>query len=428
MKALFMGLLITGAAAADVVTDWNEIMRTNVSPTAPPEQARYAAITHLAMFEAVNAITKEYTPYLGTVTARRGANPEAAAIAAAHRMLINYFPANAATLDARRAQSLGQIPDSASKTAGIAVGEAAAKAMIAARANDGSGDLMDYTPKNGIGFWQPTPPNFPEGQFLHWGKVTPVGLASGRQFRPKPPPALTSCRYARDYNEVKSVGALSSTTRTPEETNLALWASMTSPVNLWNPVAVEIVTRQRKSLSQNARIFALLNMAIFDASIATFEAKYFYHLWRPVTAIHAGDLDGNSRTKADPGFMSLLTAPPYPAYPSGHGGLSNGGRVMLQRLLGTRHSITLTNPGVPGLVLKYSRLRQVTDDIADARIFAGIHFRFDQVGAEILGRQVARYIHLNYLRCARADGCGCEAEDEAEIEAEDGEDSLCGAP
>lgn len=413
MKLLIVGLLIASSAAADFVTDWNLIMRTTVSSAAPPVQTRFAAITHLAMFEAVNAITKDYVPYLGKLDAPRGANPAAAAVAAAHRVLSNYFPANAVTLDAHLVSSLAAIPDSPSKTAGIAVGEAAAAAMIALRANDGSGTPIPYTPPSGIGYWEPTPPGFAPGVFLHWGKVTPFGLQSGDQFRPKPPPALKTGKYAKDYNEAKEVGDASSTTRTQEQSNLAQWAAMTSPVNLWNPVAVQVIAGQKRSLTEKARIFALLNMAMCDGSIATFEAKYFYHFWRPVTAIHDGDLDGNTRTEADPSFVSFLPSPAYPAYPSGHGGLSNSGRSMLERLLGRRRvSVTLTNPALPDLTLRYTRLRQITDDIADARVYAGIHFRFDQESAEMLGTEVARYIHGNYLRCARPGTCGDVEEDD----------------
>jgi hypothetical protein len=406
MKLLLATLLIASAASADVATDWNTIMRSTVSSQAPQPQTRFAAITHLAMFEAVNAITKIYEPYVGALAAPPGASPEAAAVAAAHRVLSTYFPGSAPALDMNLANSLAAIPDGPSKSAGIAVGEAAAMAIMALRANDGSGTPAAYTPMGGIGYWTPTPPGYLPAVFLHWGKVTPFGLQSASQFRPKPPPALNTGKYAGDYEEAKEIGSASSTTRTEEQSRLAQWAAMTSPVNLWNPVAVQAIAGKQRSLTENARLFALLNMAMCDGSIATFEAKYFYHFWRPITAIHAGDVDGNKRTQADPLFQSFLPSPPYPAYPSGHGGLSNAGRCMLERLLGRgRISITLSNP-VVGVTLNYTRFRQITDDIADARLFAGIHFRFDQEAAEVLGREVAHYIHTHYLRCAKPGGCG----------------------
>src|SRR5687767_755748 len=195
MKTVVLGALLTQVAFADAVTDWNVILRTTTSAETPQAQSRFAAITHLAMFEAVNAITRDYEPYLRTITAAPGASAEAAAATAAHQVLSNYFPGRANTLDADRARSLANIPDSAAKTAGIAVGQAAAAAMIAQRANDGSGTPIAYTPITGTGFWQPTPPAFAAATFLHWGRMTPFGIARPDQFRPRPPPALTSSRY-----------------------------------------------------------------------------------------------------------------------------------------------------------------------------------------------------------------------------------------
>ena len=322
MKVFVMGVLMMRAALGDVITDWNQIMRVTVSAQSPQAQARFAAITQLAVFEAVNAITKDYKPYLGTITAFRGATPEAAAVAAAHQVLRNYFPGSAASLDADRARSLAMIPDSPSKSAGIAVGQAAAAALIARRTNDGSGTPIPYTPLNGVGFWQPTPPAFAAGAFLHWGKVTPFGIVRAGQFRSKPPPKLTSSEYRRDYNEVKEVGGVPSNARPQDRADVAQFAALTSPVALWNAVAAQLIAAERTSLAGNARMFARLNMAICDASIAVYEAKYFYHFWRPVTAIRAGDTDGNPRTEPDPAFTPFITTPSYPSYPSGHGSLT----------------------------------------------------------------------------------------------------------
>ena len=416
MKMFLIGMLTIGAALADVVTDWNAVMRATVSAESPQAQARFAAITHLAVFEAVNAITKDYKPYLGTVTAVQGATPEAAAVAAAHRVLRNYFPASSVSLDAARVSSLSAIPDSPSKTAGLAAGEAAAAAMIARRANDGSGTPMPYTPSNAVGFWQPTPPAFAAGAFFHWGKVTPFGIFRADQFRSKPPPALTSGEYRRDYNEVKEVGGIFSADRPQDRADLARFAAMTGPVQLWNPVAVQMSVARRTPLAENARLFALLNMAICDASIAVFDSKYFYQFWRPVTAIRAGDTDGNPKTDPDPVFTPFITTPPYPSHPSGHGSLSNAARYVLEDFFGSgrQPAITLSNAALPGVTLRYTKFRQITDDIADARVYGGIHFRFEQDAAEVLGRRVARYVQQHNLRCARANKCddGDDEEDE----------------
>lgn len=415
MKLFLIGVLMTGAALADVVTDWNSILRTTISAESPQAQSRFAAITHLAVFEAVNAITGDYEPYLRTVNAAPGASPEAAAIAAAHQVLRNYFPAQANTLDADRARSLATIPDGNAKTAGLAVGQAAAAGMIAQRANDGSGTPIPYTPSVGIGFWQPTPPAFAAAAFLHWGRMTPFGIARADQFRPKPPPALTSSRYRRDYNEVKNVGDTLSdiNTRPQDRIDAVRYFAMTSPTQIWNSVASQLSEAEPLSLAQNARLFALLNMSIADAAIAVFEAKYVYNFWRPVTAIRAGGIDGNSGTEADPGFNTFIATPPYPSYPSGAGGLGNAGRSLLERMFGRgRHPVTLSNPALAGVTFKYTNLRHITDDTADARIYGGIHFRFEQEASEVLGDRVAAYVLRNNLRCARRGVCDDGADEE----------------
>ena len=233
------------------------------------------------------------------------------------------------------------------------------------------------------------------------------------QFRSKPPPKLTSRQYTRDFNEVKSVGATLSTERPQDRTDIARYASLTNPVPLWNSVAVQLSNEQGDSLAENARTFALLNMAIADASIAVFDAKYHYNFWRPITAIRAADTDGNPETESDPAFTTLIPTPPYPDYPSGFGGLSNAASYVLERTFGNGgHSIVLSLPDLPGVTLHYTRVRQITDDIADARVYAGIHFRFAQDEAEALGRRVAQYLQTTYLRCAGGATCEDYAEPE----------------
>jgi hypothetical protein len=413
MKFCLLGVLALRVALADAVTDWNAIMRATVAAENPLAQSRMAAITHLAIFESVNAIVKDYQPYLRTVTAPEGASAEAAAVAAAHHVLKNYFPAAASNLDSERTRSLARIPDGPAKIAGIGVGEAAAMAMIAQRANDGASASAQYTPMPGVGYWTPTPPALASAVLVQWGRVKPFGIARGDQFRPKPPPALTSRRYSRDYNEVKMVGDVLSleAARPQDRIDVARYAGATGPVQFWNPVAVQLSNAEQLTLPENARLFALMNMAIADAAIVAFEAKYFYNFWRPVTAIRSGDLDNNPRTERDPAFSSFIANPAYPAYPSGHGSLSNAARAALERFFGRgRHAVTLTNPALPAMTLRYTNLRHITDDIADARIYSGIHFRFDQDAAEELGERVAAYVFRNNLGCARRGGCDADEE------------------
>lgn len=386
-------------ASTDAVMDWNQIMQTTVATVNPFFQARSGAIVQIAVFEAVNAIIGDYEPYLGTITAPPGASPEAAAIAAAHRTLVILHPSSAAGLDGLRAASLSAIPDGQSKDDGIAVGEAAAAALLALRSNDGAGAVVPYTPGTDPGDWQPTPPAFAPALLPGWGQVTPFGLRDGAQFRLSPPPPIHSSKFARDYNEVKQVGAVNSTLRPQDRTDVARFYAAATPVDVWNSAARQVSAAQGKTLSENARIFALLAMAICDASIAAFDTKYFYNYWRPVTAIRAGDTDDNHKTDPDPNWLPLIVTPPFPSYPSAHGTLSGAARTVLEHVYGkSQHSITLTHAGAPGIVLDYSSWKQITNDIADARVYGGIHYRFDQTAGARQGRRVASYIFQQYLR------------------------------
>jgi hypothetical protein len=394
---LFMPL----AGRSDVVQDWNAIMQAAVSSQAPFPQARFAAITQLAVFESVNAITRQYKPYLGTITAPQNASPEAAAVAAAYGVLSNYFPDSLSTLNAAYASSLAAIPDGPGKTAGIATGQGAAVAMIAARANDGSSPLEFFLPTSSKpGVWQLTPSCTADGGlFLNWQNVTPFGILSARQFFLGPPPALTSGRYTRAYDEVKGVGGVNSTERPQDRTNVALFYDYDIPVLIFNDAARQITTAKKRSLSENARDFALINMAISDAAVATFYNKYLYNFWRPETAIHDAGDTGNDKTTPDTNFQPLITTPCFPSYPSAHGTLSNAAREMMAKIYGEGpFSITLSTAALPGVTLHYSRLDEITDDISDARVYGGIHFRTDQDAGALLGTRIGDYIYNHMLR------------------------------
>jgi hypothetical protein len=391
-------LFATAPAKADVVSDWNAIMQTTINSQNPLAQSRYGAITQLAVFEAVNAITRDYKPYLGTVKASRDASPEAAAVAAAYRVLVTYFPASQPTLDAARASSLSSIPNGAAKDAGIAAGEAAANAMITLRAADGSSPAEFYVPPSlDPGQYQVTPSCPPAGgTLLQWRNVTPFGIERADQFRSEPPPALDSHRYARSFNEVKTVGAIDSSARPQDRSDVALlYAALPAPA-VWNSVTSQILASRHASLSEKARTFALVNIAVGDAGIAVFDTKYHYVFWRPETAIHNADIDGNPRTDADTSYVPFIITPCFPSYPSAHGTLSNAAREVLERLFGGHHAITISSPAL-GITLTYGTLREITEDIADARIYGGIHFRFDQEEGAEQGRQVGEYIYRHYL-------------------------------
>jgi hypothetical protein len=409
---MIVTLGLASIARADVVSDWNAIMISTVSAQNPFAQARFAAITQLAVFEAVNACTHEYQPYLGTIVAPAGASAKAAAIAAAHGVLKIYFPASAASLDAARVASLATIPDNQSKSDGIAVGEAAAAAMIALRANDGSGAPQTFLPSTtDPGVWQPTPPLFGPGILLHWRDVTPFGIRSSTQFRSQPPPAITSRRYARAYNEVKEVGGMDSTARPQDRADVARFFSVALAAHVWNSVARQVSAAQGRSITFNARTYALINMAINDGLVSCMETKYFYVFWRPVTAIRAGDADGNVLTDPDPGFTPFIVTPSFPSYPSAHAAASYAAREVAEQIFGTeRQSITLSHPGIPDVVLHYRSFHQITDDIDDARVYGGIHFRFDQEAGARQGRRVGSYVYRHNLCSA----LGCKVDSRGE--------------
>jgi hypothetical protein len=386
-------------AGADVIGDWNAILLSTIAGQNPFAQSRLAAITQLAVFEAVNATSGAYRPYLGTIEAPAGASPQAAAAAAAHGVLSTYFPGSAAALDAALAASLASVPDGAAEDDGVAVGQAAAAALVALRADDGSGTPQPYTPIVGPGFWQPTPPAFGPAILKHWAQVTPFALESGDQFRSDPPPSLGSLRYARDYAEVARVGGVGSSERPPDRADVARYFAVVSAVHAWNQAASQVIAARREPLSRSARALALLNIAIADGLIASMETKYSCHLWRPVTAIRTGDQDGNPATVPDAAFTPFVTTPAFPSYPSAHASASYAARAILERLYGAGcHSMALAHPGVPGVTLYYTRFRQITGDIDDARVYGGIHFRFDQEAGAQQGRRVGAYVHAHTLR------------------------------
>ena len=384
----------------DAVIEWDELMQATVSQVPDPViQVRSAAIMHVAVFEAVNAITRDYEPYLGSVTAPRRASPEAAAIAAAHRALATLHPDQVESLDAHRKASLASVPDGPAKEAGIAVGEAAALAVLAKRANDGTDNDVPYTPGNAPGQYRATPPDFTPAFRPGFGQVETFAIESAVQFRVPPPPALRSARYTRDYKEVKRVGDVASTDRPRDRADVARFYAVNDAVQIYFPAARQASLAQGKTLAENARIFALLGMAIFDVGVACFESKYFYDYWRPVTAIRLGDSDGNSKTDVDAGWTNFVPTPPFPSYPSGHASLGGAAKRVLERMFGPDgHRITLASAQIPDVVLHYTSWKQIIDDVNDARVYGGVHYRFDQEEGNRQGKRVATYVLRHLLR------------------------------
>ena len=404
---LIATLFGSAVAKADAVLDWN-VIAVNTAVTNgqnPFAQARYATIVQLAVFESVNAITGEYHPYLGTIVAPRDASPEAAAIQAAYRVLRTYFTASASTLDADRASSLAAIPDGQAKTDGIATGEAAALAMIALRENDGSSPPQFKIPGPPVpGEWQATPScpivnGVAVGIAYQWQNITPFGIPSVSEYLLDPPPVLTSREYAKTYNEVMTVGSIDSTERPQDRANVALFYAAASPTQVFNQAIQQVAQERWHSLTENARALAVMNMAMNDSLVAAFFNKYHYNFWRPETAIHAGDTDDNPKTDPDPNWAPFVTTPCFPSYPSNHGSAANSAAEILRRIYGEGgHFMTLSNPTVPDIVLQYTTFKQITDDISDARVYGGIHFRTDQVAGARLGNAIGRAVYRNNLR------------------------------
>jgi hypothetical protein len=405
---------LTIVSRADVVIDWN-VIATDAAFAAGKnalEQSRIYAMTHAAIHDALNAIDRRYKPYVLDRRAEPNASPEAAVAAAAHDVLVAQLPTRQATLDAAYAASLADIADGPAKAGGVAIGQAAAAAILALRGADGSTAPMPYTPGTAPGAYQLTPPNFAPAVLPGWGAVTPFALKSGAQFRPAPPKFfdLTSAEYAADYNEVKAVGELNSATRTAEQSEIARFWYEGSP-NGWNRIARVVAAQRGLDTWRNARLFGLLNFAMADGFIAGFDSKYFYNFWRPITAIRAGATDNNPATVADPAWATFLVTPGAPDYPSTHSVLGAAAAETLARFFGADTISFTTTSGAPfpGITRSYTSFSQAARENADSRVYAGIHFRTACRDGLIQGTRVGRYVFEHALRpafdiCLQDDG------------------------
>jgi len=389
------------------VLRWNQIAAQTATATNPFNQARIGAIVQLAVFEAVNAVTPEYEAYLTPPTvAPPGTSVEAAVITAAHNVLTTYFPSAAVALDAARDIDLGSIPNGAAKTNGIAVGTAAANAMIALRAADGSSPLTTIIPTSTLaGDYQLTT-GCTAAMFYNWQNITPFGIPNVSGFLLDPPPYLTSNRYAKDYVEVETVGSATSVARPLDREEVARLYAISSPSFVLSMATRQIATAKGTRLAENARALALIHMGISDALVASFMNKYHYNRWRPETGIRNGATDGNDKTDDNPGFTTFITTPCFPSYPSNHASGTNGGLEVMRRLFGAAgFDITITNSvpalgALPATIItkRYSQLNEIADDVDDARVYGGIHWRSDQDAGNVLGRAVATEVVKTHLR------------------------------
>jgi hypothetical protein len=376
--------------------------------------SRTMAMVQAAMYDAVNGIDHFGSVYLVSVPAgeAQGASPEAAASEAAFDVLSSLIPQEQALYNATLTESLADVPDGAGKTAGLAVGDTVAAGILAARANDGSSVQVPYVPGTAPGQWRPTPPDYSVAWGPSWGQVTPFAIPSAKQFLPPPPPALNSRAYASALNLTEVLGAKNSKVRTPQETQIGnFWAydvaGMGPPPVLYNQVTQDVALQQHNTLDQDARLFALVDVAMGDAGIATWDAKYNYNLWRPITAIRDAKEDGNPATVADPTWTPLGSpgdgvranfTPNFPAYVSGHAAFGGALFTTLANFYGTdQMTFTIGSDEEPGTYETFKSFSAAAEQNGISRIYLGIHYIFDKTAGITEGDAVGNYDYQHVM-------------------------------
>jgi hypothetical protein len=384
---------------ARAVRDWSLIAQNSIVSVArkfPGEAAVYMGIVHAAIYDAVVAIEGGYRPYAITPTVPPNASVEAAVAAATHRVLVGRFPDQQPTLDAVYVAYLEGIADGEAKTNGLVVGEQVGIGMLLRRANDGLDSNVPYVqPSSGPGVYEPTAPVTPLGARLP--RVMPLALESASQFRPSGPPALTSGEYAREFDEVRAFGRVDSNVRSAEQTALArFWTDHDIPQ--WNRNLLRLAEARSLTAIETARMLAMAHVAGGDAMIGCFDAKYHYLSWRPIHAIRRADTDGNSQTDADPTWQPLLPTPNHPEYPSAHACHTTSIAEALEGFFGPGQTRFSLDSLVTGETRVYDRFKDVVDEVNNARVWAGFHFRYSDEDGSKLGRRVARFVVRNLFQ------------------------------
>jgi hypothetical protein len=410
MRCLSLVLLLAASTArADVIWDWNETTLDTIrrTSTSPPVAARALAMTHVAMHDAINSVDRAHQHFRVYAAATTQASPEAAAAQAAHGVLASLFPDERDTLDRALTNSLAGIANDPQREAGLQIGRIVAGRIIAWRADDGSRGSVTHESGTAPGEWRPTPPSFSPPLLPQWARLRPFAIPRPSSFRPPFPPALDSAEYARDWQEVLQIGAADSTERTAEQTEIAhFWADgagTVTPPGHWNRIAREVARREGLSLTENARLFALLNVALADAAIACWDMKFACNLWRPVTAIREADTDGNDLTERDPDWLPLLDTPPFPTCTSGHSTFSGAAAEMLRLFFG-RDDISFSDADEYGIRREFASFWQAAHEAGRSRIYGGIHFEFDNHAGLESGRNISRYVFERFLRPLEAGG------------------------
>jgi hypothetical protein len=416
--ALGLTLLATGGGdaratgpGASVLFEWNQILQDSF-PAQGVGTVRPFSLTHIAMFDAINAIERDYEAFHVRSKPGDGGSPEAAAAQAAHDVLVGLNPTQAATYDAALARQLGTRPSGFVRR-GATVGARVAQEILAWRQNDGwvlSTPAPAYVEPPLPGRWQPTPPANAAAAFTHLQFAAPLALVSSTQFLPPPPPKLPSERYAQDLNEVKLVGKSDSSARTAEQTVIARsWAGVgadgtgtaTNFLSVLNNVARDAAIERRLSLLQTARVFALLNVSIHDALQTTQTSKFVYGVWRPVTAIRQAADDLNPLTDPDPSWSPLITTPPYPSYAGNIVTIGTSAARALQLAFRTDDmpvtGVWKQSGGRPDVTFAFAGFGEIAEQMYMARIWSGIHYRFDQDAGQQIGRSTAEYVAANFM-------------------------------
>lgn len=398
------------ATAGDIVTRWNAdalqlIRKQRVSP---PVASRALAMMHLAILGGVEAaVPTSARASASQLPSNRAAEAaalrDAAGACAAREVLVALFPQDRVFCDQELASILAEIPAGLAKDRGIAAGLRIGTAIVAQRAHDGSADTDPYPGGLGAGQWRPTPPGFLPALLPNWAHVTPFAMTSPSQFSRAGIPALDSDAYAAALDEVRSLGAKDGATRTDEQTEIALfWADgggTATPPGHWNVIAEQLSALRQLTVEENARLFAVLNVALADAAIAAWEMKYAHGLWRPVTAIQLADTDGNDATDADPDWLPLIATPPFPSYVSGHSTFSGAASAVLARFFGSDNTpFVTTSDGLPGVTRSFGSFSEAAEEAGQSRIYGGIHYQFDNQDGLAAGREIGEWVWRLYGR------------------------------
>jgi hypothetical protein len=400
LPGMVAAALLAAPARADVVTDWNVIANALVAKDVGNNpKLRTLAMVHVAMSDAINTVQNRYTRVVATLPATPGASAEAAAATAARQILIQIYPEQKAKIEEAYAESLKAIPDGPARTEGIKLGMAVAEAVQADRANDGTNVADTYRPHTTPGAYITTALPLWE----QYARAKPWVLKSADQFRPGPPPALSSAEWARDYNEVKSLGGTKSTARTREQTEAVTFWENVNFGPAWQAAARELSIQKELPLAECARLFALLNMSLANAYIVNWDAKYTYNFWRPVTAIRNGDQDGNDATERDAAWVSFNPTPLHPEYPSQATFNATIASAVLESVFGPVKAIAFTATDVrdPKRTRKFTSLADMAEEQKNVRVWGGVHYRFAIRTSEDVAPKVAAYMIENTLKPIR---------------------------